>query len=177
MTVRLGTPISAFGQDSRNRAARQRIPHRAHTDSDGVEHHHVRSAGLFQGSGLSGNRCSACTARAPRAHGNDPSWHAVVPCPGVRGAWLTPVCCPATDPVPCQGAQQLGSRPVQHVPGQREAVAVRPAVPGLWGTRAAADFLGGPAAPMRVGAGSRRRFLRTAPAAEGQGRALSRDLR
>ncbi len=42
MTVRLGTPISAFGQDSRNRAARQRIPHRAYTDSDGVEHHHVR---------------------------------------------------------------------------------------------------------------------------------------
>lgn len=46
MTVRLGTPISAFGQDSRNRAARQRIPHRAYTDSDGVEHHHVRSADL-----------------------------------------------------------------------------------------------------------------------------------
>ncbi len=42
VTVRLGTPISAYGQESRNRAARQRIPHRAYTDSDGVEHHHVR---------------------------------------------------------------------------------------------------------------------------------------
>lgn len=44
MTVRLGTPISAYGQESRNRAARQRIPHRAYTDSDGVEHHHVIAA-------------------------------------------------------------------------------------------------------------------------------------
>ena len=41
VTVRLGTPISAYGQESRNRAARQRIPHRAYTDSDGVEHHQV----------------------------------------------------------------------------------------------------------------------------------------
>lgn len=41
MTVRLGTPISAYGQESRNRAARQRIPHRAWTDGSGVEHHQV----------------------------------------------------------------------------------------------------------------------------------------
>ncbi|GAB2258325.1 hypothetical protein Droror1_Dr00014485 [Drosera rotundifolia] len=35
--VRIGTPIKGFGQDSRNRAARQRIPHRIWKDEDGVE--------------------------------------------------------------------------------------------------------------------------------------------
>ena len=43
VTVRLGTPISAYGQESRNRAARQRIPHRSWTDGSGLEHHQVRS--------------------------------------------------------------------------------------------------------------------------------------
>eukprot|EP00249_Psilotum_nudum_P004750 c18251_g1_i1 orf=435-1220(-) len=35
--VRLGTPITGYGQESRNRAARQRIPNRVWTDEDGVE--------------------------------------------------------------------------------------------------------------------------------------------
>ncbi|KAI7836791.1 hypothetical protein COHA_009371 [Chlorella ohadii] len=38
VTVRLGTPISAYGQESQNRAARQRIPHRVYNDSEGREH-------------------------------------------------------------------------------------------------------------------------------------------
>ena len=38
VTVRLGAPISAYGSESRNRAARQRIPHRIYTDQDGREH-------------------------------------------------------------------------------------------------------------------------------------------
>ncbi|KAL4419128.1 hypothetical protein ABPG77_004520 [Micractinium sp. CCAP 211/92] len=38
ITVRLGTPISAYGQESHNRAARQRIPHRVYSDSEGREH-------------------------------------------------------------------------------------------------------------------------------------------
>lgn len=37
VTVRIGTPITGYGQESRNRAARQRIPHRAWVDEDGVE--------------------------------------------------------------------------------------------------------------------------------------------
>ncbi|KAK7280329.1 hypothetical protein RJT34_25392 [Clitoria ternatea] len=36
--VRIGSPITGYGQESRNRAARQRIPHRVWTDEDGVEH-------------------------------------------------------------------------------------------------------------------------------------------
>ncbi|MCL7026143.1 hypothetical protein MKW94_017001 [Papaver nudicaule] len=35
---KIGSPITGYGQESRNRAARQRIPHRAWTDEDGVEH-------------------------------------------------------------------------------------------------------------------------------------------
>ncbi|PSC67233.1 putative mitochondrial import inner membrane translocase subunit TIM21 isoform B [Micractinium conductrix] len=38
VTVRLGTPISAYGQESQNRAARQRIPHRVYNDGEGREH-------------------------------------------------------------------------------------------------------------------------------------------
>ncbi|KAG7668792.1 putative mitochondrial import inner membrane translocase subunit TIM21 [Nannochloris sp. 'desiccata'] len=38
ITVRLGSPISAYGTESRNRAARQRIPHRVYNDSEGREH-------------------------------------------------------------------------------------------------------------------------------------------
>lgn len=38
VTVRLGTPISGYGAESRNRAARQRVAHRDYTDSSGVEH-------------------------------------------------------------------------------------------------------------------------------------------
>lgn len=38
VTVRLGTPISGYGSESRNRAARQRVPHRITTDSEGREH-------------------------------------------------------------------------------------------------------------------------------------------
>ncbi|KAI4349313.1 hypothetical protein L6164_009918 [Bauhinia variegata] len=36
--VRIGSPITGYGQESRNRAARQRIPNRIWTDEDGVEH-------------------------------------------------------------------------------------------------------------------------------------------
>ncbi|OIV90695.1 hypothetical protein TanjilG_15081 [Lupinus angustifolius] len=36
--VRIGFPITGYGQESRNRAARQRIPNRVWTDEDGVEH-------------------------------------------------------------------------------------------------------------------------------------------
>eukprot|EP00262_Sarcandra_glabra_P008453 TRINITY_DN21986_c0_g1_i1.p1 TRINITY_DN21986_c0_g1~~TRINITY_DN21986_c0_g1_i1.p1 ORF type:complete len:316 (+),score=54.36 TRINITY_DN21986_c0_g1_i1:240-1187(+) len=36
--VRIGSPVTGYGQESRNRAARQRIPSRAWTDEDGVEH-------------------------------------------------------------------------------------------------------------------------------------------
>ncbi|XAR69497.1 hypothetical protein NMG60_11001105 [Bertholletia excelsa] len=36
--VRIGSPVTGYGQESRNRAARQRIPNRIWTDEDGVEH-------------------------------------------------------------------------------------------------------------------------------------------
>ncbi|KAK4489340.1 hypothetical protein RD792_005179 [Penstemon davidsonii] len=36
--VRIGSPITGYGQESRNRAARQRIPNRVWTDEDGNEH-------------------------------------------------------------------------------------------------------------------------------------------
>ncbi|XVF79788.1 hypothetical protein PTKIN_Ptkin15bG0017700 [Pterospermum kingtungense] len=36
--VRIGHPITGYGQESRNRAARQRIPNRIYTDENGVEH-------------------------------------------------------------------------------------------------------------------------------------------
>ncbi|KAM7261258.1 hypothetical protein ACFE04_026733 [Oxalis oulophora] len=36
--VRIGSPITGYGQESKNRAARQRIPNRVYTDEDGVEH-------------------------------------------------------------------------------------------------------------------------------------------
>lgn len=36
--VRIGSPITGYGQESRNRAARQRIPNKTWTDEDGVEH-------------------------------------------------------------------------------------------------------------------------------------------
>lgn len=35
--VRIGSPVTGYGQESRNRAARQRIPNRIWTDEDGVE--------------------------------------------------------------------------------------------------------------------------------------------
>lgn len=38
VTVRIGSPVTGYGSESRNRAARQRIPHRVWTDEDGVEH-------------------------------------------------------------------------------------------------------------------------------------------
>lgn len=36
--MRIGSPVTGYGQESRNRAARQRIPNRVWTDEDGVEH-------------------------------------------------------------------------------------------------------------------------------------------
>lgn len=55
VTVRLGTPISGYGQESTNRAARQMIPHRIYNDNDGKEHVQVqfRARGPT-GSGLVG---------------------------------------------------------------------------------------------------------------------------
>jgi len=50
VTVRLGGSISGYGADSRNRAARQRIPNRIYTDSNGTEHVQVQ----FQAKGSSG---------------------------------------------------------------------------------------------------------------------------
>ncbi|ERN14323.1 hypothetical protein AMTR_s00033p00199300 [Amborella trichopoda] len=45
--ARIGSPITGYGQESRNRAARQRIPNRIWTDEDGVERievqFHIRS--------------------------------------------------------------------------------------------------------------------------------------
>lgn len=41
--MRIGSPITGYGQESRNRAARQRIPNRTWTDEDGVEHVEVTS--------------------------------------------------------------------------------------------------------------------------------------
>lgn len=41
--MRIGYPITGYGQESRNRAARQRIPNRIWTDEDGVEHVEVNS--------------------------------------------------------------------------------------------------------------------------------------
>lgn len=38
VTIRLGSPIHAYGTESRNRSARQRIPHRIYNDANGVEH-------------------------------------------------------------------------------------------------------------------------------------------
>ncbi|KAL6645902.1 hypothetical protein ACP70R_017510 [Stipagrostis hirtigluma subsp. patula] len=38
VTSRIGHPITGYGQDTRNRAARQRIPSKVWTDEDGVEH-------------------------------------------------------------------------------------------------------------------------------------------
>lgn len=38
VTIRLGTPLSAYGTESRNRSARQRIPHRIYNDDQGREH-------------------------------------------------------------------------------------------------------------------------------------------
>ncbi|KAK4416056.1 putative mitochondrial import inner membrane translocase subunit TIM21 [Sesamum alatum] len=36
--VRIGSPVTGYGSESRNRAARQRIPHKTWTDEEGVEH-------------------------------------------------------------------------------------------------------------------------------------------
>lgn len=36
--MRIGSPITGYGQESRNRAARQRIPNKIYTDENGVEH-------------------------------------------------------------------------------------------------------------------------------------------
>lgn len=41
--MRIGSPITGYGQESRNRAARQRIPNKIWTDEDGVEHVEVIS--------------------------------------------------------------------------------------------------------------------------------------
>lgn len=49
ITVRLGADITAYGQESHSRAARQAVPHVMYTDAQGVEHcrlqFHLRGAG------------------------------------------------------------------------------------------------------------------------------------
>ena len=49
ITVRLGADITAYGQESASRAARQAVPHVMYTDAQGVEHcrlqFHLRGAG------------------------------------------------------------------------------------------------------------------------------------
>lgn len=40
--MRIGSPVTGYGSESKNRAARQRIPHRVRTDEDGIEHVEVR---------------------------------------------------------------------------------------------------------------------------------------
>lgn len=45
--MRIGSPVTGYGQESRNRAARQRIPNRTWTDEDGVEHVEVNFFGNF----------------------------------------------------------------------------------------------------------------------------------
>lgn len=44
VTVRLGTPVSGYGQDSRSRQQRQRIPHRVYKDVNGTEKVQVRQS-------------------------------------------------------------------------------------------------------------------------------------
>lgn len=46
--VRIGNPITGYGSESRNRAARQRIPNKTWTDEDGVEHIMVSWAPTFK---------------------------------------------------------------------------------------------------------------------------------
>ncbi len=36
--VMIGTPVSGYGQETHSRAARQRIPHKVYSDSNGREH-------------------------------------------------------------------------------------------------------------------------------------------
>ena len=50
VTIRLGTPVHGYGSESRNRAARQRIPHRIYKDEEGKEHVQIQ----FHASGPSG---------------------------------------------------------------------------------------------------------------------------
>lgn len=38
VTAKIGYPVTGYGNESRNRAARQRIPNKVWTDEDGVEH-------------------------------------------------------------------------------------------------------------------------------------------
>ena len=38
VTIRLGTPMKAYGTESKNRSARQHIPHRIYHDDQGKEH-------------------------------------------------------------------------------------------------------------------------------------------
>ncbi|XP_042462605.1 probable mitochondrial import inner membrane translocase subunit TIM21 [Zingiber officinale] len=51
VTVRIGHPVTGYGQESRNRAARQRIPNRVWTDEAGIEHvevsFHIRGPNGF----------------------------------------------------------------------------------------------------------------------------------
>ncbi|KAL6782358.1 TIM21 [Auxenochlorella protothecoides x Auxenochlorella symbiontica] len=50
VTVRLGEPVHAYGTESRNRSARQRIPHREYQDVEGRQHIQIQ----FHLSGPSG---------------------------------------------------------------------------------------------------------------------------
>lgn len=65
VTIRLGTPLSAYGTESRNRSARQRIPHRIYNDDQGREHVQIQ----FHAKGPSGR----ATVHADMYH-EDGSW-------------------------------------------------------------------------------------------------------
>ncbi|KAG5047046.1 hypothetical protein JHK86_016452 [Glycine max] len=46
--MKIGFPITSYGQESRNRVARQRIPHRVWTDEEGVEHVELARTGIIR---------------------------------------------------------------------------------------------------------------------------------
>lgn len=66
VTIRLGSPISAYGSESRNRAARQRIPHRIYNDNEGREHVQIQ----FHAKGPSGR----ATVQADMYKSSDGEW-------------------------------------------------------------------------------------------------------
>ena len=58
VTVRLGEPVHAYGTESRNRAARQHVPHRFYDDSEGRQHMQVS---------VFGGVCTVCDFKGSKA--------------------------------------------------------------------------------------------------------------
>eukprot|EP00898_Chlorokybus_atmophyticus_P004688 jgi/Chlat1/521/Chrsp103S00011 len=48
VVLRIGSPISGYGEESRNRAARQRIRHREYKDAEGTPHMQARDHAIVQ---------------------------------------------------------------------------------------------------------------------------------